>query len=420
MVTFKDGKLNIKSDRSSLELLLDLSFLALLTVVFAFSGTTEGENYLYYVVFFLTVGLTFLCFILGKSTVKIKLPTIWYGAFIVLCVLSTLWAKYDVSLATKYISRMVQVLVICYCITLYIRTRDDLERFMSIFNAAVLIMIISIFIRTPNAYIFTGYFGKNASGYVTGSNINVTAYICVIGIAIAFYRAHFMKNRIYYLITAFEFFTVVLTGSRKALIMSLMLVFVMSVFYVKSRFYVLKMAAIAVAVVGVIVLLLKVPALYESVGFRIEKMMDYFINDDATRDGSLGLRAEFGDIGKQVFYEHPAIGIGLGNAHYLIELTYGYSTYLHNNYVEVASSLGTVGLVTYYWFYLYLLIALGRRAYKGEKLYVMLFLALVVNMVGEIAMVTFYNYSVHILLTLCYCALKLNDEPKKTYMNIDD
>ncbi len=420
MVTFKDGKLNIKSDRSAIELLLDLSFLALLTVNFAFTNMHEGHDYLYYVSFFAVVGVTFLCFVLGKSTVTVKLPTVWYAFFILLCAVSTLWAKYDTSLATDYISRMIQELAICYCITLYIRTKDDLERFMSIFTAAVLIMIISIFIRTPNEYIFTAYFGTNASRYVTGNNINVTAYICVIGIAIAFYRAYFLKDRIYYLITAFEFFTVILTGSRKALVMSLMIFFLMSVFYVKKRFYILRILAIVAAIVGVIVLLLKVPAFYSTVGVRIERMMEFFVDDDITRDNSLALREGFGDIGKQVFYENPILGVGLGNAYYLIELNYGYSTYMHNNYIEVASGLGIVGLVTYYWFYLYLFIGLGRRAYKGEKLYVMLFLLMAANMVGEIAMVTFYNYSVQIMLTMCYCALIIKDEPKKTYMNIDD
>lgn len=421
MVTFGNGKLNIKTNRSAFELLLDASFFLLLVVNFAFSAVYEGQNYAYYVAFFAVVGFTFLKFILGKSTVRIKLPTIWYAFFVLLCVVSSLWAKYDVSLTMKYISRMIQELAICYCITLYVRDREDLERFMSIFSAAVLIMIFSIYIRTPNEYIFTGAFGRTSSLlYVAGSNINVTAYICVIGIAIAFYRAYFMKNRIYYLITAFEFFTVILTGSRKALLMSLIILFMMSVFYVKKRFYVLKILALVVAVVGVIILLMKVPVLYDAVGFRIEKMIDFFINDDVTRDNSLALRESFGDIAKQAFYENPILGVGLGNAHYLIKLAHGFSTYTHNNYIEIASGLGIVGIVTYYWFYLYLLIALGRRAYKGEKLCVMMFLLLITNMVGEIAMVTFYNYSVQILLTMCFCAVAFKEEPKIRYIDDSD
>lgn len=108
MVTFGNGKLNIKTNRSAFELLLDLSFLLLLVVNFAFSSIYEGQNYAYYVAFFTVIGFTFLNFILGKSTVRIKLPTIWYAFFVLLCVVSSLWAKYDVSLTMNYISRMIQ------------------------------------------------------------------------------------------------------------------------------------------------------------------------------------------------------------------------------------------------------------------------------------------------------------------------
>lgn len=421
MVTFGNGKLNIKTNRSASELLLDVSFLALLVVDFAFTSYEAGRNYAYYVAFFSVIIVTFLNYFIGKSTVMLKLPTIWYGLFIVLCVFSCLWAKYDVSFATQYFSRMIQVLAICYCITLYIRDREDLERFMSIFTAAILIMIISLFIRTPNEFIFSGLFGRNVSGYVTGKNINLTAYACVFGIGIAFYRAYFMKNRLYYLITAFEFFVVVLTASRKAIVMALLLIFAMSAFYVKKRFYILKMALVIAAGVGVVIALLKIPALYRVAGVRIESMLEFFVTDDASRDNSLSLRENFSDIGKQAFYENPILGVGLGNTHHLIEQAYGYSTYTHNNYIEMASGLGIVGFVAYYWFYLYLLIGLGRRAYKGEKLCVMLFLLLIINMVGEIAMVTFYDYSVQILLTMCFCALTSRDNPEIKYLDdIDD
>lgn len=420
MITFNDGKLNINSNRSVIELFLDLSFLLLFVVEFAFVSSQSRSNYLYYLAFFAVIGFTFLRFLFGRTTVTLKLPTVWYLFFILLCMCSVLWAKYSIGYTTYYFSRMLQVLVICYCITLYVRTQEDLERFMSIFTVAVLIMIISIYIRTPNEYIFTSYFGKNSSGYVTGNNINSTAYTCVIAIAIAFYRACFLENRGYYLIVAFELFTVALTGSRKALVMSLLLIFVMSVFYVRSRFYVLKILAILAAVAGVIVLIMKVPALYSTIGIRLERMMEFFVEDDATRDNSLATREIFGDLGKQAFYENPILGVGLGNAHYLIEQFFGYTTYMHNNYVEIASGLGTVGLVFYYWFYVYLIVRSGVRAYRGEKLYVMFFLLLLANVLGEIAMVTFYNYSVHIMLTISYCALQFEDEPERQYLNIDD
>ena len=44
MVELKNGKLKIDSKRSALEILLDISIVAMLTVLFAFNEQTEGQH----------------------------------------------------------------------------------------------------------------------------------------------------------------------------------------------------------------------------------------------------------------------------------------------------------------------------------------------------------------------------------------
>ena len=83
-------------------------------------------------------------------------------------------------------------------------------------------------------------------------------------------------------------------------------------------------------------------------------MLNYLVGNDASADGSLTLRKGLAEISSQIFYSHPIIGIGLGNNTYQIEQIYGLSVYAHNNYLELASGLGVVGLITYYWYYIYL------------------------------------------------------------------
>lgn len=419
MIEFRNGKLKIDSKRSVLEILLDIFIVAMLTVLLAFNEQTEGQNYAYYFTFFAVIGLTFLVNILDRPTVSVKLPTIWYGIFIVLCALSSVWALYDLNLSLRYISRMVQVLLVCYCITLYIKTREDFDRFTALFTAAVMIMIASVFIRTQPSAWFSGFLGRIGNENVTGNNINTIAYICVVAAAISFCKAYYYKKRAYYLCTAFELLYIVLSSSRKALFIVAFLLFAMLIFYVNKRFYLLRLVLIIAAVIGIGIAFLKVPALYNAAGFRLEKMFNYVVNNDTTADGSLALRKGFAEISSQIFYSHPIIGIGLANNAYQINQVYGITVYAHNNYLELASGLGIVGLITYYWYYIYLLIGLGRRAYRGERLCVTMFLLLAATAVGETTLISYYDYNVQIMLTLCFCAMKLKDEKKKTYMNLE-
>lgn len=146
---------------------------------------------------------------------------------------------------------MLQVMLFCYCVTLYIETREDFERFTALFTAAVMIMIFSIFVRTPYSMWFSGFFGRIGYENVTGNNINTIAYICVVAVAISFCKAYYYKKRAYYLCTAFELLYIVLSSSRKALLIVVFLLFTMLIFYVNKRFYLLRLVLMALAVVGI-------------------------------------------------------------------------------------------------------------------------------------------------------------------------
>lgn len=51
------------------------------------------------------------------------------------------------------------------------------------------------------------------------------------------------------------------------------LLFAMLIFYVNKRFYLLRLVLMTAAVVGIGIAFLKVPALYNVAGFRLEKCL---------------------------------------------------------------------------------------------------------------------------------------------------
>ena len=62
----------------------------------------------------------------------------------------------------------------------------------------------------------------------------------------------------------------------------------------------------------------------------------------------------------------------------LIQLHYGHIAYSHNNWTEVASNLGIVGLVSYYWFYFYI-IKENIAGFKKKNYVAVLIIAIVTS-----------------------------------------
>lgn len=394
----------LKKKRDILETIWNVSFFLLMLSVICFGNTKSGTNYYYYAVFFLFIGVSYLEVLLDRRWYRhlyLPLQSIWYGLFVVLSIVSSIWAQ---SFATTVLplSKMIQILLLTNCLIQHVRNEKRLEQYIRVMLAASLFLIVYLLVRTPFSQWFSGFLG-HGTGYNT-NDIGLSIAVCVL---MSFFEAHVRGRRLCYLLTGLSLFAVILTSSRKGILMSIFGIVVIAVFNYRARKYMLRVLCILSAIVLLVFLIYQIPPLYQAIGIRIDAMLSYFMEDQEA-DYSISLRRYFIDIAKSILREHPLFGIGLNNFSYYVR-AYGTTlTYCHNNYWEIAADLGIVGLVTYYWFYLYLFLRLGRQVLDGHKS-ALLFMALLLQfLVFEYGIVNYYKTQSHLVIAAAFCAVMIN------------
>lgn len=389
--------------------LWNVSFFLLMLSVICFGNKYEGTNYYYYFTFFLFIGYSFLLsFFRQRRHLRLAFPlhTMWYGSFILLSVASGFWAA-SLSSALFPISRMVQILVLTYCMIIYLENEDRLNQYLNVVMAATLFMIVYIFVRTPADQWFKGFLGS-----VTQYNTNDVGCALSVCVVVAFYVAYVHKKKVYYVLSVIAFFTATLTSSRKALLMCAFGVLMIVVFHYRARNYVLRVLIILAGLAVVLILVYQIPYLYETIGWRMDRMVDFVMNDDNS-DQSLMLRRFCIDMAKQFFKEDPVFGIGINNFSFRIR-DYGYALgYAHNNYMEIAADLGIVGLIVYYWFYLYLVLKLLKQMLNGHKNALLFLPLMLLFMVFEYGMVNYYKTQVQMGIAAAFSVVLMNDRAEK-------
>ena len=404
MTIRQKGASRLSENGGILETIWNVSFFLLMLSVICFGNTKSGTNYYYYAVFFLFIGVSYLEVLLERGWfrhVYLPMQSIWYGLFVVLSIVSSIWAQ---SFATTILplSKMIQILVLTNCLIQHVRSEKRLEQYIHVVMAASLFLIVYLLVRTPFSQWFSGFLG-HGTGYNT-NDIGLSIAICVL---LSFYEAHVRGRAICYALTTLSLFAVILTSSRKGILMSVFGIILITVFHYRARKYMLRVLCILAGVILLALLIYQIPPLYRAIGMRIDAMLSYFLEDQDV-DYSISLRRYFIDIAKSILREHPFFGIGLNNFSYYVR-AYGTTlTYCHNNYWEIAAGLGIVGLITYYWFYLYLFLRLVRQVLDGHKS-ALLFLALLLQfLVFEYGIVNYYKTQSHLVIAAAFCAVMIN------------
>lgn len=257
---------------------------------------------------------------------------------------------------------------ICYIAADELKDTAQRKRYLHFFAVAALVFEIYLIVLSgPN--IMRGRLGEYANSPISFSgHHNANFVACILLYALIFDLDDYLKTKDKLSMLRMVLFVggILLTGSRKGLIsvcIAISLLPLLDIFDSKRDVFlkIMKYSLVGIAVIVVgLLLLFKVPALYEIAGKRIEAMFAVFGAANSRGDSSMEYRALFIEEAKKFFYTSPIVGIGIDNFKY-VNFIKGY--YAHNNYWEILTGSGIIGFTIFYTAY----ILLGVNLWKARR-----------------------------------------------------
>ena len=389
-----------------------LLFLYFLSIS-AFQLETDFDKVFFRVVFALIIIFN----LIKKKKILITGALKWNFLFWVFFFLSSLWAS-DMNDTFWTMGVAVQMIGIFFFLPMYIKDETSLIKVLKILLLALVCSIAVLMFRTPIAD-----FGTERLGSAIGLNSNAFGLRMAIGAIISLYLFHNNDGKgtkILY-VTALALFVAfaLFSGSKKALLAIIIGVPVCEIFLATGMRKIFKILGIIVLFAGITMLMFNNQQLYDVVGSRIEKTFYTLTeqNSRKTTDFSLMERQFYIDKGMELFNEHPLIGYGGNNfITYMREINYSHVAYSHNNYVELLSCLGLIGLLIYYIFWIivtYRLVniyRLERKRGSRDSISMLFLVIMAVLLVLDYGMVSYISDFNMIMLCLLYMTYRLKKQ----------
>lgn len=316
------------------------------------NATNQGFDYVFLrVTFFLYVGTWVLDLISKRKRIALNYYVLWVGAFAGFYFASYIWAK-NINSCSTYANKFMRFFVLAIVLVNIIKSNKDIEKILKMLLASLAYASILLVLKTP----FSD-FGNERIGQMIGLNSNDLGFrlATAIAICIFFIANKHVKNKLIYVILAIAFSVLTLfTGSRKALLMVIFLIFTFAVLYRNhnrdNKDIIKKIIFIIIILISIYILwylMMNVDLFYNVLGHRMESMINTFWGD--ADDTSMANRDFYREKAIELFKLHPVLGYGGNNFHdYMHEIDAGIYAYSHNNFWELMSTLGIVGTSIYY------------------------------------------------------------------------
>ena len=150
--------------------------------------------------------------------------------------------------------------------------------------------------------------------------------------------------------------------------------------------------------------------LYESVGVRMEQMIEGG-NDEGELDSSSKVREIMRNDAIEQWWEKPIFGYGFDSYKYRANIVVKHFFYSHCNYTEMLYNGGIIMFVAYYWIYYKIIAEFFRKKNAPEKFRAFAIATAISILALDYGAITYSAAVIHIMLMLSLKFLDLkNDE----------
>lgn len=336
--------------------------------------------------------------------------------FACFCFISSLWARNFSDALTKG-TTVIEILICMSMLYMYYQTQP---------NVRGLIMTLkwASFITTIYTFVFYGWStvmmvlsqGERLAGDF--ANINSIAMLSAIGLVIVCYQWLYEGFLLSFLLGLPSIIIVAASGSRKALILALVGIFLIFALRFSSRNILSNIMKFCAIIIGAILLFRIISELPMFSGI-MERMDGLFalLTGEGVVDSSAAKRDMFVKIAFEQFLENPIFGVGMDNAKYVIGERTSITVYSHNNFAEILCNGGIVGFIAYYSMHFYYVRYLIKYRESDDSLTKMCIVLAIVMLIIDWGAISYYSKSQYFYFMIFFLHVK---NMRNNFNNMDE
>ena len=352
--------------------------------------------------------------LLKNVKTKIPAPFLWYGSFMVLSVIIMLYSNEKSIMSGTYYLMLVTAILSTF---IYIVVTD--RKWFSVLcwiysiSGAFLVLMLQL---TENLV------GKDSDrlGEDLMGNANIFAGMMMVSAMFTIWLLIFgrqSKLAKFLLVVSLlaDMYALALSAGRKYFVIPFLFLYLLLLFQTDEkgrRHFIRNTIFVGALVLLVYYLIMNVPIFYDSIGIRMERLLNGFFGE-GDQGASAEIRERMRELALLEWGKSPIWGYGFDSFKYIAEKELSFFTYSHCNYTELLYNGGVLYFLVYYFFY-FVLLKKALIEKKGSTPFRAFTVSVVLSLlVFEYGSVTYESSYVVILLFMAYAGLKFGEKEKE-------
>lgn len=325
-----------------------------------------------------------------------------YGIFLLYAATSILWSA-DMDNSVRLLRIFIKIFVMMFFVVDYFISSGRVDDFINILYISIIVTVLYVLINsTPEEWVYENLGKKNGIDTVR------LAVRMVMGSYIGLYR-WYKTRKLYDIVIGIMLLAISLSTGKRTGAIFVVVAYVVYNICVQKQYWkkLLKVVWLIVLLGLAWTAIMYIPALNETFGQRTMGFIDTLFHGEAS-DASTIERLQLLGFATTLFKNNFLFGSGLnGMRTYLSQIGFYHVTYAHNNYLEIATGLGVIGVILYYTIYLFPIIRAYRYTRFSKNTDVIFMMSFLISlMVSDLVQVTYESYFelviICILSTLIY------------------